>query len=412
MTDLYLIRHAEAEGNVFRRLQGQYDSMITANGMRQIAALAARFRDIPVDAVYSSDLTRTCTTAGALCAPKGLPLHRERRLREIGCGVWENTPFAEFARRDPKSSYDFSHHPTTWRAEGSEPFAVYTGRFLQALREIAERHAGQTVALFSHGMVLRGSLQTLFFPEDENAVQHCENTAVTHVIYENGAFRLDYLNDDSHITPEISTVGRQKWWRGGDHNDFNMWYRDAAPGTQSCCTRLRSVPAVGACASRCCTRRPSARRPLTGRTVCCTIWRSCRNGADAVCRRSCSAKPSASAARPVPARCASTVSRRIRRRAPCSRPTALPAGRAFWICSPRSSGRSYKKWEAASEPYGKLRRGFFMPNGARHAAAVPSAPCSFRESVDATPCADRPASHPQGEKQPIVKIFAEILFIV
>lgn len=230
MTDLYLIRHAEAEGNVFRRLQGQYDSMITANGMRQIAALAARFRDIPVDAVYSSDLTRTCTTAGAICAPKRLPLHRERRLREIGCGVWENTPFAEFARRDPKSSYDFSHHPTTWRAEGSEPFAVYTGRFLQALREIAERHAGQTVALFSHGMVLRGSLQTLFFPEDENAVQHCENTAVTHVLYENGAFRLDYLNDDSHITPEISTVGRQKWWRGGDHNDFNMWYRDAAPG--------------------------------------------------------------------------------------------------------------------------------------------------------------------------------------
>ena len=83
MTDLYLIRHAEAEGNVFRRLQGQYDSMITANGMRQIAALAARFRDIPVDAVYSSDLTRTCTTAGAICAPKRLPLHRERRLREI-----------------------------------------------------------------------------------------------------------------------------------------------------------------------------------------------------------------------------------------------------------------------------------------------------------------------------------------
>ena len=341
MTDLYLIRHAEAEGNVFRRLQGQYDSMITANGMRQIAALAARFRDIPVDAVYSSDLTRTCTTAGAICAPKRLPLHRERRLREIGCGVWENTPFAEFARRDPKSSYDFSHHPTTWRAEGSEPFAVYTGRFLQALREIAERHTGQTVALFSHGMVLRGSLQTLFFPEDENAVQHCENTAVTHVLYENGAFRLDYLNDDSHITPEISTVGRQKWWRGGDHNDFNMWYRDAAPGDAELLHAL-AIPTVGACASRCCTRRPSVRQPLTRRTACCTIWRFCRSGADAVCRRSCSARPSASAARPVRARCASTVSRRIRRRAPCSRPTALPAGRAFWICSPGSSGRSYK----------------------------------------------------------------------
>ena len=383
---------------MFRRLQGQYDSMITANRMRQIAALAARFRDIPVDAVYSSDLTRTCTTAGALCAQKGLPLHRERRLREIGCGVWENTPFAEFARRDPKSSYDFSHHPTTWRAEGSEPFAVYTGRFLQALREIAERHAGQTVALFSHGMVLRGSLQTLFFPEDENAVQHCENTAVTHVIYENGAFRLDYLNDDSHITPEISTVGRQKWWRGGDHNDFNMWYRDAAPGDAELLHALAIRPGSRRVRIALLHETPVGAAALTGRTVCCTIWRSCRNGADAVCRRSCSAKPSASAARPVPARCASTVSRRIRRRAPCSRPTALPAGRAFWICSPRSSGRSYKKMGSRVGAIWELRRGFFMPNGARHAAAVPSAPCSFRESVDATPCADRPASHPQGEK--------------
>ena len=43
MTILYLIRHAEAEGNVFRRLQAQYDAMITPNGMKQIAALQKRF---------------------------------------------------------------------------------------------------------------------------------------------------------------------------------------------------------------------------------------------------------------------------------------------------------------------------------------------------------------------------------
>ena len=39
MTELYLIRHAEAEGNVFRRLHGQYNSRITPNGLKQIAAL-------------------------------------------------------------------------------------------------------------------------------------------------------------------------------------------------------------------------------------------------------------------------------------------------------------------------------------------------------------------------------------
>ena len=43
MTKLYLIRHAEAEGNVFRRMHGQYNSSITPNGMRQIEALQKRF---------------------------------------------------------------------------------------------------------------------------------------------------------------------------------------------------------------------------------------------------------------------------------------------------------------------------------------------------------------------------------
>lgn len=71
MTTIYLIRHAEAEGNVFRRIHGQYDSCVTPNGRRQIAALAQRFAGIPVDAVYASDLKRTCLTATAHLPAEG-----------------------------------------------------------------------------------------------------------------------------------------------------------------------------------------------------------------------------------------------------------------------------------------------------------------------------------------------------
>ena len=59
MTDIYLIRHAEAEGNLYRRAHGQYDSNLTTLGRRQLLPLAERFRDIPIDALYSSDLVRT-----------------------------------------------------------------------------------------------------------------------------------------------------------------------------------------------------------------------------------------------------------------------------------------------------------------------------------------------------------------
>ncbi len=89
MTTIYLIRHAEAEGNLYRIAQGQANSSITDRGERQIQALARRFADIPIDAVYASDLYRTCATASAIYKPKGLPLHRRRDLREICVGVWE-----------------------------------------------------------------------------------------------------------------------------------------------------------------------------------------------------------------------------------------------------------------------------------------------------------------------------------
>ena len=90
MTRIYIIRHAEAEGNLYRRIHGQYNSLVTPLGYRQIEALEKRFQDIHLDAVYSSDLFRTQTTAKALYLPKGLPLQLEPGLREISMGDWED----------------------------------------------------------------------------------------------------------------------------------------------------------------------------------------------------------------------------------------------------------------------------------------------------------------------------------
>lgn len=245
MTTVYLIRHAEAEGNVFRRLHGQYNSNITPNGLRQIAALAERFRDVQIDAVYASDLNRTRVTSAAIYVPKKLPLHTDPRFREIKCGVWEDTPFGQFDRLDHQSSYDFSHHPHRWHAAGSERFADYTGRFLRALDEVVRENEGKTVAIFSHGMVLRGVLQSLFFPENEAAVPHGENTAVSRLRWENGAYTLDYLNDASHLPYEISTVGKQRWWRSDETKDFNLWYRPAEDADAAFLAALGFVPQAG-----------------------------------------------------------------------------------------------------------------------------------------------------------------------
>ena len=195
MTTIYLIRHAEAEGNVFRRIHGQYDSCVTPNGYRQIAALAQRFAGIPVDAVYASDLKRTCLTATAIYRQKGLPLHRDARFREVGLGPWEDTPFGELERRYPAQLHAFSHDSYHWYVEGAECFLQYAHRFLAGLEDVVRRHEGQSIAIFSHGMVLRGALIELFFPGQDEGVSHSENTAVTELHWENDSYELISLND-------------------------------------------------------------------------------------------------------------------------------------------------------------------------------------------------------------------------
>ena len=83
MTTVYLIRHAEAEGNVYRRCHGQYDSLLTPRAYEQLPYLAKRFENVPLDAVYASDLFRARTTAKAVAAPHGMNVEIRPVLREI-----------------------------------------------------------------------------------------------------------------------------------------------------------------------------------------------------------------------------------------------------------------------------------------------------------------------------------------
>ena len=118
MTTIYLIRHAEAEGNRYRRAHGWYNSTITDRGYLQIAALAKRFADTKFDAVYSSDRFRTMITALSIYKTHGLPLRTVRALREIDVGYWEDTPWAELERIDPEQLANFSNDSQNWHVPG------------------------------------------------------------------------------------------------------------------------------------------------------------------------------------------------------------------------------------------------------------------------------------------------------
>lgn len=201
MTSIYLIRHAEAEGNLYRIAQGQYDSNLTDRGWRQVQALERRFVDIHIDAVYSSDLYRTCATASAIYKPKGLPLHRVRELREICVGDWEQRTWGDIYRQDPEQMENFSLHPEKWHVPGAETPRQVLERTLTAIREIARINDGKTVAVFSHGYAIRLTLAALQGYTVEQLAQTPvgDNTAVSLIEAKDGALRVVFRDDNSHL---------------------------------------------------------------------------------------------------------------------------------------------------------------------------------------------------------------------
>ncbi len=237
MTRLYIIRHAEAEGNLYRRIQGWYDSLITDRGYRQIAALEHRFEGIAIDAVYSSDLFRTRTTAEAVYKPKGLPLITRQDLREIHLGIWEDRTWGEVAHTDLERMRGFNASSSAWSVEGGETFCQLGERMAKAVLELAADHPDGTVAVFSHGMAIRALQGTLLaLPTEEwTTLGHGDNTCVTCVEVENGNASILWRNDNSHLPAEISTLAKQSWWKAGSgaREDTNLRYEPLNMETSS-----------------------------------------------------------------------------------------------------------------------------------------------------------------------------------
>jgi 2,3-bisphosphoglycerate-dependent phosphoglycerate mutase len=58
LAKVYLVRHGETEENILGIIQGQLDTSLNAEGIRQADVAAHGFKTIPFDMAYSSDLKR------------------------------------------------------------------------------------------------------------------------------------------------------------------------------------------------------------------------------------------------------------------------------------------------------------------------------------------------------------------
>ena len=248
MTGIWLIRHGEAEGNLYRRIHGWYDGSLTEMGFRQLPYLTERFRDTRLDEVYSSDLRRAMDTARALSDPRGLPLRVREDLREVNMGDWEDRCWGWVERFAPEEYDRLNRDPWTWSVPGAEPGEKTVRRLESALLSIADRHPGGEVAVVSHGSAIRLFLASLLgIPSREiGQVPYCDNTAVARLTAEGGRLTLASYNDNSHLPEALSAFHRDEWWKNEDGKDGRDMYflpmdLDSLSGQQTYLRRYRET---------------------------------------------------------------------------------------------------------------------------------------------------------------------------
>jgi len=146
---LFILRHGETEWNAQDRLQGRFDSPLTAQGVQQARDQHEILRpyDLSGVAAFCSPQGRAFHTASI--ALRGLVPAIETRdaLREIGLGEWAGRHRSELKPYLPEGSDGFAVYPAAPQGEG---FAVLHARCAAFLSQL-----NRPAVLVTHGITSR-----------------------------------------------------------------------------------------------------------------------------------------------------------------------------------------------------------------------------------------------------------------
>jgi len=160
-TRIYLLRHAEVETRYQRVFGGRIDMDLSPRGHQQALALAAYMRRFQLDAIYASPMKRVQQTLVPLLDECGSQPIVIDELREVDFGVWTGLTWEEVNTRHKMRAFDWLKKLDQDAIPEAESVHDFRKRLEPCLRKILREYSGQTVAVLSHGGVIRMLLSVL-----------------------------------------------------------------------------------------------------------------------------------------------------------------------------------------------------------------------------------------------------------
>ena len=193
VTKIYLIRHCQSMGNIEHKFQGQYDADVSPAGEKQLELLGLRFRNEPIDVIYTSPLKRARLTAQAIARyHNGIEVVDEPGFIEMDVGELEDRSLKELALNYPETAEKWDKSPDLCEFPGGETMGQVYDRVNAALDRIIAENPGRTVVVTTHGEPIGIRKSEVF-----------GNTGVSTVIAQGGRLYFESINDLSHLPEDM-----------------------------------------------------------------------------------------------------------------------------------------------------------------------------------------------------------------
>ena len=199
---IYLVRHGETEWNRVRRFQGRRNLPLNQKGKKQVSALAAALKNIPLTAIYTSPLIRALETARQIkLFHPSTPIFEDIGLMEMDLGEFDGMKVQDWAEQYPDFRKAWNENPGSVRMPGGESLEEVQDRAKKTLERITGIYPPNTTILISsHNFVnLTILCDILKIPLNRFRDLRQENAAFNVISKKGNRFYAELVNERSHL---------------------------------------------------------------------------------------------------------------------------------------------------------------------------------------------------------------------
>lgn len=200
-TTVIMVRHGESKSNKENIFTGQMNTELTELGLRQAELAAEALKNVHIDRIYASDLTRAYNTGLPIAKSHGLMIEKNENLREIFAGDWEGLGFDEIKERFPEDYNCWREDIGHARCTGGESIAELYDRVVGEVIKLAKENPGKTVCLASHATPVRTvcAYASGISAEELHREPFPGNASISVFEYENGNLTAKVKGDVTHL---------------------------------------------------------------------------------------------------------------------------------------------------------------------------------------------------------------------